>query len=79
MFNFIPFLIQLVIGVALQVIGFLLMPKVAESQPEEMREMDDPTAEEGRAIPVIFGEVEVTDVNVVFFGEKTTTTRRVSV
>ena len=77
MFSFIPFLINLVIGVALQVLGYLLMPSSKNSNKREFDDMDDPTAESGRPIPVIFGEIEVTDVNIIWFGEKNTITREV--
>ncbi len=78
MFNFIPFLIQLVIGVGLQVIGYLLAPKSATSQPSEVTDMDAPTAESGRPVPVIFGEMEITGVNIIWYGDKETTTRKVA-
>ena len=39
--------------------------------------MDDPTAEEGRPIPVVFGEMEVTGTNIIWFGEKATRTRKI--
>ena len=77
-FQLIPFLINLLIGLALQVIGFLLMPKPATQKPDEVRDMDDPTAEGGRPIPVVFGEVEVHAVNIVWFGDKSTTVREVA-
>ncbi len=77
MLPFLPFLMQLVIGVALQVIGYLLMPKPKSSRSEEVTDMENPTAEGGRPIPVVFGEIEVTGVNIIFFGEKRTVSRMV--
>ena len=69
-FQLIPFLIQLAIGVGLQIIGYLLTPKPKASQPNEVKDLENPTAEGGRPIPVVFGEMEVTGVNIVWFGEK---------
>ena len=77
-FPLIPLLVQLAIGVGLQVVGFLLAPKPKQSQPDEVRDMDNPTAEEGRPIPVVFGEHEVTGVNIIWYGQKNTRTRRIS-
>ena len=76
-FPIIPLLIQLAIGVGLQVVGFLLAPKPKQARPDEVRDMDNPTAEEGRPIPVVFGEMEVTGVNIIWFGDKNTRTRRI--
>lgn len=74
---FAPFLVQLLIGVALQVIGYLLLPKPKSTRSEEVADMENPTAEGGRPIPVVFGEHEVEGVNIIFFGEKRTVSRMV--
>ncbi len=73
-FQFLPFLYQLLVGVALQVIGYLLMGSPKSEKPDEVKDLEDPTAESGRPIPVVFGEIEVTGVNIVWFGEKSTKT-----
>ncbi|MEH0291835.1 hypothetical protein V6R98_02070 [Agrobacterium sp. CCNWLW71] len=70
------FLVQLLIGVGSMVIGYLMMPKAATSQPDELRDMDEPTAE-SRPIPVVFGELDVAP-NVLWWGDKATTSRKVS-
>ncbi|KDR87723.1 hypothetical protein L905_19210 [Agrobacterium sp. TS43] len=70
------FLVQLLIGVGSMVIGYLTMPKAATSQPDELRDMDEPTAE-SRPIPVLFGELDVAP-NVLWWGDKATTSRKVS-
>lgn len=71
---FVPFLIRLVVGVALQVIGYLLMGKPKGTKPDTVQDLEDPTAEAGRPIPVIFGQIEVKGVNIIFFSEKSTKT-----
>lgn len=71
------FLIQLLVGVALQVVGYLLLPKSSSNSKEEFDPMEDPTAEAGRPIPVVFGKIWVEDVNILWFGDKATTTREV--
>lgn len=74
-FPFLSLLVQLIIGVGLQVLGYLLMPKAATAQPTETQDMDEPTAE-SRPIPVIFGELDVAP-NCIWFGDKATTSRKV--
>jgi hypothetical protein len=77
-FFLLPLLVQLVIGIGLQVLGYLLMPKPKATKTEEVTDMDNPTAEAGRPIPVLFGELEVTGTNIIFFGDKATVTREIS-
>lgn len=77
-FNLIPLLIQLVIGLASEVIGYLIMPQVKNDKASEVTDMDNPTAEGGRPIPVVFGEIDVSGLNIVWFGDKATTSREVS-
>lgn len=76
-FQIIPFLIQLAVGFALQVIGYLLMGQPKADKPEAAKDLENPTAEAGRPIPVVFGEVEVKGLNVLWYGEKTTRTYEV--
>lgn len=76
-FFLLPLLINLLIGVGLQVLGYLLTPKPKASKGEEVTDMDNPTAEGGRPIPVIFGELWVEGVNIIWFGDKATTTRKI--
>ena len=73
-FQFLPFLYQLLVGIALQVIGYLLMGTPKGAKPDEVKDLENPTAEAGRPIPVVFGELEVTGVNIMWFGDKSTKT-----
>lgn len=63
---FIPLLLALVFNV----VAYLLTPKPKKEKPEEAKDMDDPTADAGRPIPVVFGTVTVKGLNVLWFGEK---------
>lgn len=58
------------ISVALNVASYLLTPKPKPAAAEDAKQMDDPTAEAGKEIGVVFGEVDVMDPNVLWFGEK---------
>jgi len=64
--------IQLLVGVALQVIGYLLIGQPKASKSESVQDLQNPTAEAGRPIPVVFGEVEIKGLNVLWFGQKYT-------
>ena len=74
---FIPFLIQLAIGIGLQIIGYLLIGKPKATKPDAVQDMENPTAEAGRPIPVVFGEMEVSGLNIIYFGDKQTFTYKV--
>lgn len=65
-----PWFVALLIGVALNVIAYLLMPKPKKARPEAAKDMDSPTAEAGRPIPVVFGELTVKGLNILWYGDK---------
>lgn len=71
------FLLQLVIALVLIVVSVVLTPKV-KTPKTEIRELDDPTADAGREIPVIFGTITIRDPNILWFGEKNTKTYTVN-
>lgn len=61
---------QLVIGVGLQIIGQLFMPKPEKPKPPHLSDYEGPTADSSRPIPAIFGTVEVTGLNALWSGDK---------
>jgi hypothetical protein len=63
------FFLGLIIALALMVVAYLIMPKPKQASPE-VQDMDDPTAEAGRPIPVLFGTMTIKGLNVLWFGEK---------
>ena len=73
------FFIQLLTGVALMVLAFLIMPKPKQDQPEASRDLDNPTSEAGRPIPVVFGTVYVKGGNVIDYMDKGKRDRQVKV
>ena len=77
MFTFASFLVQLVVGISLQVIGYLLKGQPKTSKSEAVKDLENPTAEAGRPIPVPFGEVEIKGLNVLWYGQKYTRTYEV--
>lgn len=74
-----PFIGQLLLGIALNVLGYLLMPKPKPPKPPEVEDLDDPTAEAGRPIPVVFGSIKVKGLNILWYGDKAIDTRKVKI
>ncbi len=68
--------VQLLVGIALNVIGYLLMPKPKPPKPPELEDLENPTAEAGRPIPVVFGSVTVSGLNILWYGDKEIVTRK---
>lgn len=69
--------IPLLVSLALSVVAYLLAPKPKASKPEAAKQLDNPTAEAGREIPVVFGTVTLTSPNIHWFGDKSLSTYQV--
>lgn len=61
-----PFIAGLVIALAAT---YALTPKPQSQPPAGLNEIDLPTAEEGREIPVLFGCRRIRSANVVWYGD----------
>ncbi|AET42300.1 tail assembly chaperone [Ruegeria phage DSS3-P1] len=72
-----PFIASLLIGVALQVVGYLLMPKPKQPRPPSLEDFKEPTAEAGRPIPVVFGSITVQSPNNLGHWDKEVVTRHI--
>ncbi|MCP3868315.1 MAG: hypothetical protein GY703_09525 [Gammaproteobacteria bacterium] len=59
---------QIVVFVATLVLGYLLTPKPKSQTPQPSSDIDAPTAEEGREIPVLFGTRDIRGANIVWYG-----------
>lgn len=70
--------IPLLIGIALNIVSYLLMPKPKQPKPPAAKDLENPTAEAGRPIPVVFGTITVKGTNVLWFGEKKIVSYQVS-
>jgi len=64
------FFVALGISLAISIISYLIMPKPKAPKPEAAKDLEDPTAEAGRPIPVVFGTITVKGLNVLWFGDK---------
>jgi hypothetical protein len=65
------FIARLVLGLMLSALSYALSPRPKTEVPRAagLDELDLPTAEEGRPIPVVFGTVLITGPNVVWAGD----------
>lgn len=71
-----PWLVWLAIGIAVQVVGYLLMPKPKEPKPPELDDFEFPTSQSGRARPVVFGSMEVKGLNLLSAHDKQRNSRK---
>ncbi len=76
---FTMFLISLAVSIALAVVAYALMPKPKRSTPDMARDLEMPTAEAGRPVPVIFGEGTIKSPNALWHGDPHTDTLEISV
>lgn len=74
----INFIIQILVALALNIIAYLIMPKPKTAKPAAVKDLDDPVAEAGMPIPVVFGTVTVKGLNVLWFGDKAKYTYQVN-
>lgn len=56
----------------------LLLPKPARNKPDSVQDFEDPTADAGRPIPVVFGTMTVKGTNVLWYGDKQTRRSKIS-
>ncbi len=73
------FLVQLLIMVAIQIVAYLLMPKPKAPKPEAAKELENPTAEAGIPVAVLFGEKINKAPNLLWYGDKSIRKYEVSV
>lgn len=66
----VAFLVALLISIAINIVSYLLAPKPKAPKPDAAKEMEGPTAEAGREIPVLFGEMIIKSPNCLWFGDK---------
>lgn len=54
--------------VATTVVSYALIPRPKNNKPAPISDINVPTAEEGRSIPVLFGTRDIKGANVVWYG-----------
>lgn len=78
MFGLDDLLIVLAISVVLNIISYVLTPKPQTAKPDAASDWENPTAEAGREIPVVFGTITITGGNILWFGDKSITEYQVN-
>lgn len=48
----------------------LLLPKKKTPKPDAVKDLENPTADAGRPIPVVFGTITVRGLNVLHYSDK---------
>lgn len=61
---------QIILGLAMLILGYLLMPKPKKAKPDAVTELESPTAETGIPIGVVFGDIVSTEGNFLWWGDK---------
>jgi hypothetical protein len=54
--------------IAVAISAIFLRPK--QKKPDSVSQLDNPVAEAGKPIPVVFGTVTVKELNVLWYGDK---------
>jgi hypothetical protein len=70
--------IPLLLAIIFNVIAYLLAPKPKKQKPPEAKDLDNPSADAGRPIPVVFGTITIKGLNVLWYGDKLKETKKVS-
>lgn len=61
----------------IQIAAYALMPKPKGPKPDEFKDLESPKAEAGKPIPVVFGEVILSEWNLLWSGDIETVTSEV--
>lgn len=64
------FLIQLVVAVVLAIVSYALAPRPKRSKPPATTDLQDPVAEAGKPIQVVFGTINVKGPNILHTTDK---------
>lgn len=70
-------IVATLVSLAISVAAYMLAPKPKQPKPEAAKEMENPTADAGRPVPVVFGEVTIKGPNVLWFGDKSISSYKV--
>ncbi len=70
--------VPILISFALSVVSYVLTPKPKQPKPNFAKELDDPTADAGREIGVLFGTMTIKSPNILWYGEKSSQQFKVS-
>lgn len=74
-----PWLANLLIAAAFQVVAYVITPKPKAPKPPAVQQAENPTAEAGKPIAVLFGTGLISELNVLGFWDKATRQYQVKV
>lgn len=63
---------NVIYAIVMLALSYALRPKPPQPKPPALQDLDVPTAEQGRPIPVVFGTVRVKGPNVLWYGDLST-------
>lgn len=72
-----PFWLVIGLAIASLALTYLLAPKAKAAKPQEVQDLEDPTSEAGRPIPVAFGTPTIKGLNLLWHGDKAQITSKV--
>jgi hypothetical protein len=64
------FFIQVVIAIVLAVLAYVLTPKPKQPKPPAASDLESPSVDAGRPVPVVFGTITVKGLNILWYGDK---------
>jgi hypothetical protein len=59
---------NLLLGLALLIIGYLIMPKPKAPKPDAVQELEAPTADAGKQLGVVVGDITMKSPNFLWYG-----------
>ena len=60
-------------------LNLLLAPKPKAPKPDAAKDLDNPVAEAGMPIPVVFGTITIKGLNSLWYGDKSLRTSKVKI
>jgi hypothetical protein len=61
--------VSIIIALIMAVISYMITPKPKQPQPPATQDLEGPTADAGRPVPVVFGTITMKGVNCMWFGD----------
>lgn len=64
------FIVQIIVSIVQALLSYFFAPKPKTPKPASATEMENPTADAGRPIPVVFGTITIKGPNFLWYGDK---------
>lgn len=64
------FIVQIIVSIVLALLSYFFPSKPKTPKPASATEMENPTADAGRPIPVVFGTITIKGPNFLWYGDK---------